>query len=78
MCLRQMRKVFRGRIPWIRCMERDYPKYKAVLLRMIDRMIKDGCFEKVPEATPELIWEWWISKENIRDFLMKRNQKELF
>ena len=63
----------------IRRMERDYPKYKAVLLRMIDRMIKDGCFEKAfPEATPELIWEWWISKENSRDFLMKRNQKELF
>lgn len=62
----------------IRRDEQEYPKYKAVLMRMIRRMIEAGCFQKIPDATPELIWEWWISKENSRDFLLKRNQKELF
>ena len=58
--------------------EQEYPKYKAVLMRMIRRMIEAGCFQKIPDATPEDVWEWWISKESVEKYLLRKKQAKLF
>lgn len=63
----------------IRLDEREYPKHKDVLLRMIARMMESGSFEKLgPDATPEDVWEWWISKESVKKYLARKKQTKLF
>ena len=62
----------------IRRDEQRYPKYKAVLMRMIRRMIDDGCFASIVDATPEDVWEWWISKESVEKYLSRKKQTKLF
>ena len=62
----------------IRRDEQEYPKYKAVLMRMIRRMIDDGCFASIVDATPEDVWEWWVSKESVKNYLERKKQTKLF
>lgn len=30
------------------------------------------------DATPEDVWEWWISKESVEKYLLRKKQAKLF
>ena len=44
----------------------DYPKYKALIVRTIHRLREIGYMNLYKDLTDEDIFEWWISKENLK------------
>lgn len=52
-----------------------YPRYHALLMRSIQRLIDNGYMREFAPVTAGQVWEWWISKENAKSFF---TQLELF
>lgn len=50
---------------------KDYPKYKALLMRTIKEIRAKGYMSQYPELTDEEVFEWWISKEGIKKWYFK-------
>lgn len=66
-----------------RRMERDYPKYKRQYIRTIQNLRQyradNGMPDYYQEMTDEDVFEWWLSKQNLKEW--KANniyQKDLF
>lgn len=66
-----------------RRMERDYPKYKRQYIRTIHNLRQyradNGMTDYYQEMTDEDVFEWWLSKQNLKEW--KANniyQKDLF
>lgn len=58
---------------------RDYPKYKALILRTIHRIREIGYMNSYTDLTDEEIFEWWVSKENMKKWYISRKvQGHLF
>ena len=45
-----------------------YPKYKKILLKTIEKIMQKGYMRDFENATPESVFEWWISKGNAKQF----------
>lgn len=60
-------------------MEKEYPKYKAMLIRTISRLRKHGYMDKYPDLTDEEVFRWWVSKKNIKEWYFENKlQGSLF
>lgn len=60
-------------------MEKEYPKYKAMLIRTISRLRKNGYMNKYPDLTDEEVFRWWVSKKNIKEWYFENKlQGNLF
>lgn len=58
---------------------RAYPKYKALILRTIHRLRENGYMNQYSDLTDEEIFEWWISKENMKKWYYgRKKQLQLF
>ena len=53
---------------------RQYPKLRTQFLKTISEMMDNGFMDKYPNATPELVLEWWMSSQNAKMFF---NQTKL-
>lgn len=59
-------------------MERRYPKYKAAIVRTINKLRAGSYVKGYEDLTDEEVFEWWISKKNIAEFYSeKKLQKKL-
>lgn len=43
-----------------------YPKYKAIILRIIRRLRENGYMNYYPDLTDQDIFNWWVSKKGIK------------
>lgn len=60
-------------------MEKEYPKYKAMLIRTISRLRKNGYMNKYSDLTDEEVFRWWVSKKNIKEWYFENKlQGNLF
>jgi phosphoadenosine phosphosulfate reductase len=48
----------------------NFPKYKNAYLYIIKKLMKQGRFADM--KSPEIVFDWWISGENSKDFLLKQ------
>lgn len=55
--------------------KKKYPRYYKLFLRSIQRIIDKGYMIDFSPVTAELVWEWWISKRNAKEFF---SQLDLF
>lgn len=46
----------------------EYPKYKALIIRTINKLRQNGYMNNYTDLTDEEIFDWWISKKNIKQW----------
>lgn len=63
----------------LRRMERDYPKYKAAFLRVIEQVRNDrnaeGKIDYWAELTNEDVFQWWLSKQSLVEWKADNKQQ---
>lgn len=66
----------------IKSIKRDcekYPKYKTLMLRTICKLRANGYMNNYADLTDEEVFEWWISKKNIKQWYFENKvQQYLF
>ena len=57
----------------------EYPKYKALIIRTINKLRSNGYMNNYIDLTDEEVFEWWISKQDIRKWYFENKlQQKLF
>lgn len=57
----------------------EYPKYKALIIRTINTLRSNGYMNNYTDLTDEEVFEWWISKQDIRKWYFENKlQQTLF
>lgn len=46
----------------------EYPQYKALIIRTINKLRQNGYMNNYTDLTDEEIFDWWISKKNIKQW----------
>lgn len=49
-------------------MEKDYPKYVDIFLRLIHRLRAQGWMSDISDLTDRQILQWWTSKKNMKEW----------
>lgn len=58
---------------------REYPKYRALMLRTIRRLRENGYMKDYIDLTDEEVFSWWISKQGIKKwYATNKRQLDLF
>ena len=57
----------------------EYPKYKDLIIRTINKLRSNGYMNNYIDLTDEEVFEWWISKQDIRKWYFENKlQQKLF
>lgn len=57
---------------------KEYPKFKALIIRTIKQLRANGYMNSYTDLTDEEVFNWWISKDGIKQWYFNHKQPSLF